>query len=291
MLRALRGEALAEMADHLRRWEVSARFPQHLDITQYAMLANSTPPPYAERAEYLLIKTIRDVKQEDSGDEVASPHLVATPQPNRRNATASWHHLPSKVWLLKSPIYNSQATVHLERLEPYGQNRVTYGFEDQGSDVKLVLKLGAHGDEVGLSRTYSGFCASVVWHGTFRVRWATHLESTASVSLIPAILQERVELATTFLELQGVDSKGSVEFLTYSTVVLAILRATGVELMDTGASNLGINSAAVPQPKLQLFDFGSWYLVRPVHEMDRVQGPPRQVCPCQIGLDKDSPSS
>ena len=129
--------------------------------------------------------------------------------------------------------------------------------------MKLVLKLGAHGDEVGLSRTYSGFCASVVWHGTFKVRWATHSESTASVSLIPAILQERVELATTFLELQGVDSKGSVEFLTYSTVVLAVLRATGVELLDTGASNLGVNSAAVPQPKLQLFDLGSWYLVHP----------------------------
>ena len=76
-------------------------------------------------------------------------------------------------------------------------------------------------------------------------------------------LQERVELATTFLELQGVDSKGSVEFLTYSTVVLAVLRATGVELLDTGASNLGVNSAAVPQPKLQLFDLGSWYLVHP----------------------------
>ena len=223
----------------------------------------ATPPPHAERAEYLLIKTMREVKQEDSGDEVASPHVVATPQPNRRNATASWHHLPSKVWLLKSPIYNSQATVRLERLEPYGQNRVTYGFEDQGSGVKLVLKLGAHGDEVGLSRTYSGFCASVVWHGTFKVRWATHSESTASVSLIPAILQERVELATTFLELQGVDSKGSVEFLTYSTVVLAVLRATGVELLDTGASNLGVNSAAVPQPNLQLFDLGSWYLVHP----------------------------
>ena len=223
----------------------------------------ATPPPHAERAEYLLIKTIREVKQEDSGDEVASPHVVATPQPNRRNATASWHHLPSKVWLLKSPIYNSQAAVRLERLEPYGQNRVTYGFEDQGSGVKLVLKLGAHGDEVGLSRTYSGFCASVVWQGTFKVRWATHSESTASVSLIPAILQERVELATTFLELQGVDSKGSVEFLTYSTVVLAVLRATGVELLDTGASNLGVNSAAVPQPKLQLFDLGSWYLVHP----------------------------
>ena len=106
-------------------------------------------------------------------------------------------------------------------------------------------------------------CATVVWHGTFKVRWATHSESTASVSLIPAILQERVELATTFLELQGVDSKGAVEFLTYSTVVLTVLRATGLELMDTGASNLGINSAAVPQPKLQLFDLGSWYLVRP----------------------------
>ena len=47
----------------------------------------ATPPPYAERAEYLLIKTIGEVKQEDSGDEVDSPHLVATPQPNRRNAT------------------------------------------------------------------------------------------------------------------------------------------------------------------------------------------------------------
>ena len=134
----------------------------------------ATPPPHAERAEYLLIKTIREVKQEDSGDEVASPHVVATPQPNRRNATASWHHLPSKVWLLKSPIYNSQATVRLERLAPYGQNRVTYGFEDQGSGVKLVLKLGAHGDEVGLSRTYSGFCASVVWHGTLsRKGWSS----------------------------------------------------------------------------------------------------------------------
>ena len=41
MLRALRGEALAELAGHLRRWEVSARFPQHIDITQYAMLAKS----------------------------------------------------------------------------------------------------------------------------------------------------------------------------------------------------------------------------------------------------------
>ena len=224
---------------------------------------NATPPPHAERAEYLLIKTIREVKQEDSGDEVASPHVVPRrsqtgAMPRRRGTTCL-----SKVWLLKSPIYNSQATVRLERLEPYRQNRVTYGFEDQGSGVKLVLKLGAHGDEVGLSRTYSGFCASVVWHGTFKVRWATHLESTASVSLIPAILQERVELATTFLELQGVDSKGSVEFLTYSTVVLAVLRATGVELLDTGASNLGVNSAAVPQPKLQLFDLGSWYLVHP----------------------------
>ena len=66
-------------------------------------------------------------------------------------------------------------------------------------------------------------CATVVWHGTFKVRWATHSESTASVSLIPAILQERVELATTFLGLQGVDSKGAVEFLTYSTVVLTVL--------------------------------------------------------------------
>eukprot|EP00439_Symbiodinium_sp_Y106_P047180 s7191_g6.t1 len=107
------------------------------------------------------------------------------------------------------------------------------------------------------------FCAKVVWHGIFKVRWATHSESTASVSLIPAILQERVELATTFLGLHGVDSKGAVEFLTYSTVVLTVLRATGLELMDTGASNLGINSAAVPQPKVQLFDLGSWYLVRP----------------------------
>ena len=123
--------------------------------------------------------------------------------------------------------------------------------------------MGVHGDEVGLSQTNSGFCAKVVWHGIFKVRWATHSESTASVSLIPAILQERVELATTFLGLHGVDSKGAVEFLTYSTVVLTVLRATGLELMDTGASNLGINSAAVPQPKVQLFDLGSWYLVRP----------------------------
>ena len=41
MLRALRGEALAELAGHLRRWEVSASFPQHIDMTQYAMLAKN----------------------------------------------------------------------------------------------------------------------------------------------------------------------------------------------------------------------------------------------------------
>eukprot|EP00439_Symbiodinium_sp_Y106_P022076 s9793_g2.t1 len=170
------------MMETPRRLEESAEDSSEAAASDVVFI-KATPPPHAERAEYLLIKTIREVKQEDSGDEV------------------------------------------------------------------------------GLSRTYSGFCASVVWHGTFKVRWATRLESTASVSLVPAILQERVELATTFLELQGVDSKGSVEFLTYSTVVLAVLRAMGVELLDTGASNLGVNSAAVPQPKLQLFDLGSWYLV------------------------------
>ena len=46
MLRALKGEALAKLAEHIRSWEVSGQFPQHLDITQNSMLAKS---PVAER--------------------------------------------------------------------------------------------------------------------------------------------------------------------------------------------------------------------------------------------------
>ncbi|CAE7227892.1 unnamed protein product [Symbiodinium sp. CCMP2456] len=41
MLKAMPEEACAELADHLRRWEVEASFPQHIDLTQYAMLAKS----------------------------------------------------------------------------------------------------------------------------------------------------------------------------------------------------------------------------------------------------------
>ena len=62
---------------------------------------------------------------------------------------------------------------------------------------------------------------------------------------------------------QDVMSADMSACVAYSTVVLTVLRATGLELMDTGASNLGISSAAVTRPKLQLFDLGSWHIVPP----------------------------
>ena len=69
-------------------------------------------------------------------------------------------------------------------------------------------------------------------------------------------------LVAPWLQLQGPDPEAAFEWLTYATVILVTLRATGLELLDTGASNIGIASATSAHPKLQFFDMGSWRLVR-----------------------------
>ena len=161
-----------------------------------------------------------------------------SPRRSRTGATPrSWHHLPSKVWLLK--------TVHMERLEPYGQNRVTYRFEDQGSGVKLVLKLGAHGDEVGLSQTYSGFLR----HGCL----ARHLQGPLGHALGVHCLRlpypgHPPGKGGAGHHLLGT-ARGGLERSRGVPYVLhcgahSPGRAKGLELMDTGASNIGLDKGS-----------------------------------------------
>ena len=76
-----------------------------------------------------------------------------------------------------------------------------------------------------------------------------------------AVLQERVQLAKTWLEEQGKDSPAAKEFVFQAFAVVTFLASQKIHLKDIGRGNMGIK--LLPTPRVCFFDTMSWMEARP----------------------------
>ena len=185
--------------------------------------------------------------------EHAPVHLVSASIPNIKAPFRPEYYLHKEVLLLRHPLLKQWQETTVQRAGKPGQHRIAFDLGEH------VLKIGEHGDEAEFCRWFPGLTARVLWAGPVRVAFTGKPPPCGEETVLQGEIQEKVELAVPWLEMQGVNSSGAWQWLVYTLVALMWLEWHGVHLKDLGASNLSLTLGQTAHPYLKLCDAGSWY--------------------------------
>eukprot|EP00439_Symbiodinium_sp_Y106_P026595 s101_g3.t1 len=185
-------------------------------------------------------------------------HFAGDAKAHRSNPKQSkgWFHwIPAVMDLHFDPITNTAFdTPRKVHMLDFGRERLTFSVADTSRVVKLCLRDQA--DEKFWAEEFPELVAPVYWTGQVTVRLFT-VQGFEDLTLY-GLWQKRVETAKEWIE--GSSTQVQQSFMTYTCAVLAFLALQGIQLRDTGRSNLGLlpGSKDSGAPRLIFYDVLDW---------------------------------
>ncbi|CAE6956221.1 unnamed protein product [Symbiodinium sp. CCMP2592] len=185
-------------------------------------------------------------------------HFAGDAKAHRSNPKQSkgWFHwIPAVMDLHFDPITNTAFDTPREvHMLDFGRERLTFSVADTSRVVKLCLRDQA--DEKFWAEQFPELVAPVYWTGQVTVRLFT-VQGFEDLTLY-GLWQKRVETAKEWIE--GSSTQVQQSFMTYTCAVLAFLALQGIQLRDTGRSNLGLlpGTKESGAPRLMFYDALDW---------------------------------
>ncbi|CAE7348911.1 unnamed protein product, partial [Symbiodinium microadriaticum] len=174
---------------------------------------------------------------------------------NPKQAKGWFHWIPAMMGLHFDPSTNTAFNPPREmHMLDFGRERLTFSVADTSIVVKLCLRDQAN--EKLWANQLPELVAEVYWTGQVTVRLST-THGLEELTLY-GLWQRRVETAKEWVENSSPQMQKS--FMTYTCAVLTFLALQGIQLRDTGRSNLGLVPGTKESgvPRLIFYDALDW---------------------------------